>query len=306
MADIKRTFEVDGREYAVYKPNAEQSENGSLEYARVFSKAVKSGALLRETIEGYMREQGMWDNEKDLKYVNLLDAITKAEKALKKGGIKLSEAKEIAFQMKRDRFNLQNLIAEKNSLDANTAQGQAETARFNLLLVACLVYNDTGKPVYDDKDAYLRAESSEVAQKGAATFANMWYGLEEDYDKSLPENKFLTKFDVLDEELRLLNDKGELVDAYGRRVDENGRFIDEEGNFIDVEGDRLTDDGDYDFGEAVFLDENGKPLGDGKEEEDSEKVEVSAEAESGSESEKKEEPKKRRGRPKKSDDEKVE
>lgn len=305
MADIKRKFKVDGKEYAVYKPNAEQSENGSLEYARIFSKAVKSGALLRETIEGYMREQGMWDNEKDLKYVNLLDAITKSEKALKKGGIKLSKAKEMAFQMKIDRQNLQNLIAEKNSLDANTAQGQAETSRFNLLLVACLVYNDTGEVVYKDKDAYLRDEGSEVASQGASTFANMWYGLEEDYDKSLPENKFLTKFDVLDEELRLINDKGELVDAYGRRVDENGRFIDEEGNFIDVEGDRLTDDGEYDFGETVFLDEDGKPLVDENEEEKEEvpeeKEKVGSEVDSGD----KEKPKKR-GRPKRSDDKKVE
>ena len=168
------------------------------------------------------------------------------------------------------------------------------------------MYNDTGKPVYKDKDAYLRDEGSEVSQKGASTFANMWYGLEEDYDKTLPENKFLQKFDVIDEELRLLNDKGELVDPYGRRVDEDGRFIDEDGNYIDVEGDRLTEDGEYDFGEPVFLDEEGKPLGDGKEEEDSEKVEVGAETEDGSESEKKEEPKKRRGRPKKSDDKKVE
>ena len=291
---LKRTFTVDGKEYAVYKPNSEQSENGSLEYARVFSKAVKSGALLRETIEGYMREQGIWDNEKDLQYVNLLESINKAEKSLKKGGIKLSEAKDIAFKMKNDRFMLQNLIAEKNSLDTNTAQGQAETARFNYLLVKCLVYNDDGNPVYKDRDDYLRNEESEVAQRSAAIFANMWYGLEEDYDKTLPENKFLKQWDVVDEELRLLNDEGELIDPYGRRVNEDGRFIDEDGNFIDVDGDPLNKEGDYDFGKVVFLDDDGKPLGEEKESDEKEDSEDKAEATQ-------EKPPKKRGRPKKSE-----
>lgn len=294
---IKRTFTVDGKDYAVYKPNSEQSENGSLEYARVFSKAVKSGALLRETIEGYMREQGIWDNEKDLLYVNLLESINKAEKSLKKGGIKLSEAKEVAFQMRKDRFTLQNLIAEKNSLDANTAQGQAETARFNYLLVKCLVYNDNGNPVYKDRDDYLRNEESEVSQMSASIFANMWYGLEEDYDKTLPENKFLQQWDVVDEELRLLNDKGELVDPYGRKVDEDGRFIDEDGNFIDVEGDPLNKEGDYDFGKVVFFDDDGKPLGTDEESDEKETAEVKSEEQEAEE----EKPPKKRGRPKKSE-----
>ena len=300
--DNKRTFEVNGKEYAVCKPNSEQSENGSLEYARVFSKAVKSGALLRETIDGYMREQGMWDNEKDVQYVTLLDNITQGEKKLKKGGIKLSAAKELAFQMKRERSELQALISQKNSLDANTAQGQGETSRFNYLLVQCLVYNDTGKPVYDNKDEYLKDETSEVATMAASTFANMWYGLEEDYDKSLPENQFLQEWKVLDSELRLLNDKGELVDAYGRRINEEGRFIDEEGNLIDREGDPLDEEGEYNFGKPVFLDDEGEPIvGEGNQD-----VEETSEVEVSADSGEKEQPKKRRGRPKKSDDKKVE
>jgi hypothetical protein len=301
MADnsgLKRTFEVDGKEYAVYKPNAAQSENGSLEYARVFSKAVKSGALLRETVEGHMREQGIWDNDKDIKYVTLLDSINKADKSLQRGGIKLSEAKEIAVKMRMDRGELQNLIGEKNSLDANTAQGQGETARFNYLLVECLVYNDTGKSVYKDRDAYLRDDDSEVSQRSAAIFANMWYGLEEDYDKTLPENQFLKQWGVFDDELRLLNDDGELIDTYGRRVNEDGRFIDESGNFIDVEGDPLTEDGEYDFGKAVFFDDTGKPLGESEQSHEDEKTAEDTGEEN--KAEEKDKPKKR-GRPKKSE-----
>ena len=216
MSDNKRTFEVDGKEYAINRPNAALSEESNLEYTRVFSKAVKAGALLKDAILNKMREQGLWSDEKEMEYLTEIRNLNELEKKLKKGGIKLSEAKSIAFDMLRKRERLQSLISQKNKLDNNSAEGQAETARFNFLLVNCLVYNNGGERVYRDVDDFLGKQSTDVAIKASETLANMWYGLSEDYEKTLPENKFLKKFEFVDDDLRLINEKGELVNEVGK------------------------------------------------------------------------------------------
>ncbi len=279
MAKKSTVFEFDGKEYAIMKPTTKVNEDATMEYNRVFSKALKSGALLRESLEKHMREQGLWDDDRQSKYLEILTKINENETTLRRGGIKLSEAKEIALTTKALRATLQNLIAEKNSLDVNTAQGQAESARFNQLLVSCLVYNDTGEVVFDSIEQYdnTAQEDSGLAVKAAEIFASIYFGLDEDYETNLPENKFLTEHKFSDEEGNLLNKDGKKVDFLGRLVDENGRYINDEGEFIDVEGNRVDEEGNIIVEVKPFLDDEGNEIGS------------------------EEKPKKKRGRPKKTE-----
>ena len=308
----KRVFEHDGTKYAVMKPNAQQSENASLEYTRVFSKALKSGSLLRETVEKYMREQGLWDDKKNMEYLSYITEINESEKKLQKGGIKLSDAKKIAIEMSIARANLQELIAERNALDSNTAQGQAETARFNYILVNCLVYNEEGNPVYDDIDHFVREQSSPVAVEASQTLANMWYGLDDNYQNNLPENKFLKKWKFVNDDLRLINEKGEFVDTNGRRVNEEGHFIDDDGNPVNFQGEPINPEGGYAFDGEPFLDDDGKEIinsdvaadsDSAKDEPQEDELEAQGDEQEGEEKPKKEPvtEKKKRGRPKKSE-----
>lgn len=230
-----------------------------------------------------MREQGLWDNEKQALYIKYISDLNDTEKKLQAGGIKLSEAKELAFSMKGTRSGLQDLIAGRNALDVNTAQGQSENSRFNYLLVSCLVYNDNGDPVYKSVDEYLEDGESAVAIAAAENFANQYFGLDNNHEKNLPENKFLTKYKFTDEEGRLIDSEGNFVDYLGRSVNENGRYINEDGEMIDVDGNRVDENGDYLIEEKPFLDDEGNELG-----------------QNGDTLESKEEtPKKKRGRPKK-------
>lgn len=277
----KQVFEVEGKQYAIKKPTARQNEDATMEYNRVFSKALQSGALLREKLDLFMREQGLWDNQKQEKYLQYIAELNDTERKLQEGGIKLSEAKELAFNMKGTRGALQDLIAGRNALDVNTAQGQAENARFNFLLVSCLVYNDTGKNVYNTADEYSEDGESPVAIAAAENFANQYFGLDKDHEKNLPENKFLTQYKFTDEEGRLIDSEGNFIDYLGRRVNENGRYIDENGELTDVDGNRVDENGEYLVEQKPFLDDDGNELG-----KDGEVAE-------------KETPKKKRGRPKK-------
>lgn len=284
----KIVFEVNGKEYAILKPTAQKNEDATMEYNRVFSKALQSGALLREKLDEFMRHQGLWDDEKQMEYINYISEINEMEKSLQAGGIKLSDAKGIAFDMKSSRLSLQTLIASRNSLDVNTAQGQAENSRFNHLLVSCLVYNDSGEAVYSDVEEYSSKSDDPVAIGAAENFAGQYFGLDNDYEKNLPENKFLSKFKFTDDEGRMIDKEGNFVDFTGRAVDKNGRYVDEEGNFVDVDGNSVDENGNYIVESKPFLDDDGNELGtDG--------------TPIAKEEEPKKEAKKRRGRPKKTE-----
>ena len=286
--DKKTVFEHDGTEYAIIKPTAKLNEDATMEYNRVFSKTLKNDGILRERIEQHMREQHLWDDEKEEAYVGVLKQIGDKEKSLKAGGIKLTEAKDLAIDIRTLRAVLQNLISQRQSLDSSTVQGQAENARFNYLLVQCLVYNDSGDRVYKDVGDYLSSQDiesgSSLAFAVAEKFGNTYFGLDEEYDKKLPENEFLVKWKFADEELRLIDKEGRLISYDGKLIDADNRYIDEDGNFIDLDGNLVNEDGEPALDAKPFLNDEGLPIdADGNILEESHKEQ--------------DKPKKKRGRP---------
>jgi len=118
---------------------------------------------------------------------------------------------------------------------------------------------------FETFDEYENAESEPYVVQAASALAKRLYGLDPDYDKNLPENKFLEKYELVDKDLHLVDDEGRKVDIAGRYVDNTGRFIDfdEDGEeyYVDYEGKKVDADGNYiNDEEAVFLDDKGKPI----------------------------------------------
>jgi len=247
-------------EYAVVSPKPSQGREAQKAYNTAFAEAVDAKALLRKRLNTYMREQGLWSDEKETERDKLIARINELELSLQRGGIKLTEARDMAIEMRRVRLALRELLSESTELDTNTAEGQAENARFNQLVALCLVYNKTGEPVYKDIDDYLENGDSPVAFRGAQELANMMFQLDKNYDTNLPENKFLSKWKFVDEQLRLVNKDGHLIDTEGRLIDENGRYINDKGEFVDIDGNLLDDDGNYVVESSPFLDDDGNPI----------------------------------------------
>jgi hypothetical protein len=162
--------------------------------------------------------------------------------------------------MKQVRDEIRDLISVRTSLDNHSAEGQADNSRFNYLVSVCVVYNDTKEPYFSSLEDYLNKSTEEVAIKGAQNLANMLYGLDNDYEGNLPENKFLKKYKFIDDKLRLVDKKGRLIDKDGRLIDESGRFIDDNGNFVDKYGNPVDKDGEYIVEQQPFLDDNGNPV----------------------------------------------
>jgi hypothetical protein len=258
----KEVFKVNDTEYAVLKPMPKDQRAAQRVYNATFAEALKAGGLLRQRLGDYMRDQGLWNDEKEKQQRELLNNLNEHELNLQRGGIKLSEARRLALDIRKVRFQLRNLIAQRNELDVNTVEGQAENARFNALVASCLVYNDTGKPVYSDVDDYLTNADTEEAFTGAQTLAQMMYALDKNHEASLPENKFLSKWRFVDEELRLVNKDGHLVDTEGRLINDKGHYVDEQGNLVDVNGNPVDEIGNYQVESQPFLDDDGQPLPD--------------------------------------------
>jgi hypothetical protein len=259
-----RTFTktIDGKEVtiAVRSPSIEDQKEATKAYNQAFSDALKSKAVVRAKLDDLLIEQGLWDDNKQNQFDNLQTQVLENERKLARGGIPLSEAKTIALEIKKHRDKLRELISVKTNLDTHTAEGQADNARFNYLVSACTVYDNTKQRYFHSLEDYLNRSTDEVALTAAQNLANMLYGLDNDYEGTLPENKFLKQYKFVDDKLRFINKEGKLVDFEGRLIDESGRFIDSEGNFVDKLGNKVDKDGEYIVESKPFLDDDGKPI----------------------------------------------
>lgn len=268
MADTKRptkiefSVDIDGKEQnlIVRRPNMPQQREGQKVYNRAFNDAISSGALLRAKLDDFMRAQDMWDDKKQEEMTLLGKSCLVIEKVLAKGGIKLTVAKEKALELRGLRNKVRDLISERTELDIHTAEGQADNSRFNYWVSACMVYNDSQKPVFESVDTYLENQTETYAADGAAKLAQLLYNLSEDYDDKLEENQFLREFGFADDQNRLVNSDGHLVDDKNRLIDEKHNWVNAEGKKVDIDGNLLDEDGNYIFDRKPFLDDEDNPI----------------------------------------------
>lgn len=258
--NFKVTKDEKELELVVRSPSLEDQREAQKAYNQAFTDAIKSKAVVRAKLDDLLEEQGLWNKEKQAKFTELQQQILDGEKRLAKGGFNIKEAKNLALEMKRTREEIRELISVRTSLDNHSAEGQADNARFNYLVSSCVVYKNNNERYFKNLEDYLNRADDPAALIGAQKLANMIYGLDNNFEKNLPENKFLHKFKFVDDKLRLIDKQGRLVDAEGRLIDESGRFINEKGEFVDKFGNRVDADGDYVVESQPFLDDEGNPV----------------------------------------------
>lgn len=257
---FKVTIDGQEKEFEIRATNIQDQREAQKIYNQTFSDAVKSGSIVRARLDDLLKQQGLWDDNKDVEFATLQQEIFDHEKKLSKGGISLKAAKAIAVEIKKLRLKIRDLIAVKTNLDSHTAEGQADNARFNYLVSTCVVYKSNKQPYFKDYNDYLNRASDPVGLIGAQKLASIMYGLDGDFEKKLPENKFLIKYKLVNDRLDYVDDKGRLIDEEGRLIDEQGRFINENGEFVDRDGNPVDTKGDYAFEFSPFLDDNGNPI----------------------------------------------
>jgi len=259
-------------------PVPQEYRDSQIEYNKAFRKALDSGALLRQKLTDYMTEQGIWNDAKQAENDRFIEEINDKEQVINSGGIKLSEAKDVALELRGLRYEFREFIAEKNSLDQMSVEGQADNARFSELVRLCMLNPKTKKPYFQTQKDYDASGDQPWVAQASSELASMIYGLDPDYDNKLTENKFLKEFNYVNEELRLVDGDGHLVDLEGNLIDEDGRYIayrkgkqtEENKYFVNKSGNEVVEITDEDGsvtwvekGKEVrqpFLDEDGNPI----------------------------------------------
>jgi hypothetical protein len=264
IEDGKRTFEVDGTEYAVRIPKVQDIKEANELRSKTFNEALGRGDMLRDQLESELRKRELWNDNREMEYQTLRREVLDGEFKLKKGGIKLKDAKGIALDMSDNRTRMIDLLSSRTDLDSNTCEGKADAARFNFLFSSCLVYDETGDLYFPNKlDDYLLKQDDPVAVRGATEFYYLISGSEA-IDDRLPENAFLKRFNFVDDQYRLVDDDGRLTDREGRHVDEYGNYIEwqKDGSYslVDVKGRQVDSGGDFDVEHSPFLDDDDNPI----------------------------------------------
>lgn len=229
----EKRFTFEEKDYVIRPANATASIEAQKVYNKAFKRAIEEGAILKKSLEDHMRRQGLWDDAKQEEYEDLLKKSADIEYKIKSGFYKkASQVRDKSIELKKIRNQLSSLLMVRNSMDSMTADGQADNERFFYLITSCVYDYETQKPVYTSLEDYHEKSDTELAVKCATEFANFAYGLEEDYEDKLIENKLLKK-------LGLLNDKGQLTNKSGQRVDLDGNLLDDDGARIDKNGNRI-------------------------------------------------------------------
>jgi hypothetical protein len=265
MLDMRTVVEGDVT-VLVKKPNRKDLNDAQVVYNSAWRKNLEKKAILRQKLNDYLIEQGVWSDEKEKRYQNYISEINSKELILKKGGIPLKKAKSIALELKRLRSSFRDLISERTSYDNNTAEGTADNDRFDYLVSVCVLDPSTKKPVFNSVDDYNERGNEPWAIKAAAELANFIYNLDPNYENNLEENKFLKKFHFTDDQGRFINKENHLIsideDGVERLVNEKGEYVAYDANgkqyFVDRQGkpyERLED-----IVQADFLDDDNNPI----------------------------------------------
>lgn len=258
------TFEVGDKEeeLAIRKPTAQEVNEGQKEYMKAWREAYDSGAFMRVKMKEILESQGVWGPEKEVKFRELTSEIARLEKEFHDGGLKskfystqdgkpTGKALELR-KLRRERRELQVAQLEGND---HTIEGRAENKQFNFLLSQCLVYNKTGKKFWANYEDFINRLSEPVAMEALKHFNTLMYGLDEDFEGKLPENKFLKQFGYVDEKYRLVNKDGNLIDEEGRLINESGQYVNESGQVVDILGNPISEDGEYVGEQKPFIDD---------------------------------------------------
>lgn len=199
---------VGEKNYVIRKPGHKEVTKAKMESNKVFKKCLSSDEFfLRDELYTILRDRGFWNDEKEKELQDLKKTIVDKELVLKKGGIELDEAKNVALELRVLRYRLLLLTAKEREFDSLTVEAQADNAYFDSL-VAESVFDEEGNKIFSSLQDYEEKRSEEYAYTCAEKLGEMLYDIN-NFEKELPENKFLVEYGFANEDLKLIEEDNE-------------------------------------------------------------------------------------------------
>jgi hypothetical protein len=264
---------------AVRQPQYQDYEEADGIYAVKVASIVRENTgrkklLLRSQLETFLRENGIWTDEDEKKMLKLHKELEEKLKKLSKGGMKVKgEGRPLAISVMDTRKEIVKIRGKRQVFDDITIESISENERVDYLIYSCTVYAKDGNNYWDSFEDMKNDKTSEAYRKASVLLLEMIYNISPEFEKNLPENKWLKKYGFIDEELNYVDSKtGEKVDRDGRPVKDIQEEIQKQ--LAILQGDIVE--------EAPFIDdETGEPvIKEEKEEQTEDKAENNKEAES--------------------------
>lgn len=251
VTKIVKTIKLGGEDKVVeiIKPSPKVDAEANMYASKTFSKLIKQknpdgtpSFILRAQLDDYLREVGIY-TEEDIKDIGALTKrIKELEEILTKGGIKKSEGRDSAIELKRIRYSLLILLSKRVEYDKNTVEHYSENARMDYLVSKCLCF-EGGIPIFSNVEDYESdANMQEILSEVIRELASMVSTYDKDYESKLPENKFLKKYAFCDDKFNLVDSKGRKVDEKNRLINDDGELINEDGVLVDSKGEVINDE----------------------------------------------------------------
>jgi hypothetical protein len=200
MREEFEVMEANGKtsKLAIRKLHHEDYEEAEKIYAvKVSSLVRESGGkklLVRQNLDKFLRDSGIWSDEDESKVNKLRDEIDTLLAQLKKGGIKLSELRQSCIDVYDKRMEIVKIQQKKQIFDDTTIESIAENEKADYFVYACTVFSDNGRNYWDSFEDMKNDKLSDAYRKSSVKVAKQIYGLDTEFEKSLPENKLLKKF----------------------------------------------------------------------------------------------------------------
>ena len=214
----------DGTKVEIYVRKPTNGELTRAEKVRVkqWSKFKSDPDIMSKVqLKRYLEERKIWDKGKQKESSALEKSIAELQDKLSRPGkrkVKMSEARNIAIELRKKRVEYRDLISEKIELESNTTESLADNARFDYLVTCCTFYKDSDEKVYNNSGDY-ESDSTDTAFVAASALGQLLYNLNDSFEASLPENEFLVNQKLADKENLAL-------------IDFDGNYVDEDFNVI--------------------------------------------------------------------------
>jgi len=259
-------------ELAILKPGNRALQEGQRHYNLKLAELVRRAGegyeslISRHQLDEYLKKIGVWTAADQVTFQRMNLQVRECELKLKQGGIKLSEARQLALRMRDLRLSLVELYARRQMFDNTTMEQEAENHRFKFLMTQCVVHAQTGEPFFKDIADYDEQDGEDHVADAARALAAEMYGYDAKAADETFENQWLRGHGFMNEDGALVNQDGAMVDRTGRLINEHGQYVDQQGNPIDVEGNRVDEAGHIvvEDPQPYLDDETGEPIVEGR------------------------------------------
>ena len=233
VVEVKIGDEV--KKIEVHKPTPKVEAQANMESSKVFARLIKqknddgtAAFILRSQLNDYLANAGVYTKQDIDDLGEFSDRIKELEEILSKGGKKKSEGKAAAIELKRLRIAMYTLLLKQAEYDKNTVEHYSENARMDYFVTKCITF-EGGGTIFKSMEDYENDEVMQIAlAEPIRELAAMISSYDPDFEKNLPENKFLIKYGYANQDLRLINKDGQFVDENGNLVDQDGNKISKE------------------------------------------------------------------------------